>query len=84
MFCTNFHHFLQVFKVLYLDFGSGSKTSSLGDQKHRVLINFKHAENPPSLAPSRLSLTSAVAPIPVERLVKSPPFHGFVMIFRND
>ena len=82
MFCTNFHYFtfFRSLKVLYLDFGSGSKKSSLGDEEHQVLINSKHAENPPFLAPSKLSLTSAVAPIPVERLVKSP-FHGFVKIF---
>ena len=46
-----------------------------------MLINSNHAENLPFLALSKLSLTSAVAPIPVERLVKSPPFHGFVKIF---
>ena len=48
--------------------------SSLGDEEHRVFINSKPAGNP-------LSLTLAVALIPVERLVKSPPFHVFVKTF---
>ena len=79
-FALTFTTFLRSLKVLYLDFGSGSKKSSLRDEEHQVFINSKHAENPPFLAPSKLSLTSAVAPMPVERLVKSPPFHGFVKI----